>query len=114
MSDKLFYKVAQLSIGAGVMPQPIDDDVIQIIKLLIDEEQAKFAVKTFKIKTWMSFDEIRMKNEELEQENITNMFRGEADSTSLYMSGELTIEGNLQDAMAFGEVLGLMQEELQG
>jgi hypothetical protein len=41
------------------------------------------------------------------------MFRGEADSTSLYMSGELTVDGNLQDAMAFGEVLGLMQEALE-
>jgi len=35
---------------------------------------------------------------------------GEIDSTSAYMSGDLVIEGNLQDAIAYGEVLGLAQE----
>jgi hypothetical protein len=29
------------------------------------------------------------------------------------MGGDLTIDGNLQDAIAFGEVLSIMQEELE-
>jgi hypothetical protein len=41
------------------------------------------------------------------------MLSGEIDSASLYMGGDLTIEGTLQDAMAFGEVLGMMREELE-
>ena len=35
---------------------------------------------------------------------------GDIDSTSAYMSGDLVIEGNLQDAIAYGEVLGLAME----
>ena len=35
---------------------------------------------------------------------------GEIDSTSAYMSGDLVIEGNLQDAIAYGEILGLAME----
>jgi putative sterol carrier protein len=38
---------------------------------------------------------------------------GEIDSTSAYMSGDLQIEGNLQDAIAFGEVISIAGEELQ-
>ncbi|KKM16989.1 hypothetical protein LCGC14_1680260 [marine sediment metagenome] len=37
---------------------------------------------------------------------------GETDSTSAYMSGDLQIEGNLQDAIAYGEILGMAMEEL--
>jgi putative sterol carrier protein len=36
---------------------------------------------------------------------------GELDSTSAYMSGDLVIEGNLQDAIAYGEVVSLAMEE---
>ena len=36
---------------------------------------------------------------------------GELDSTSAYMSGDLVIEGNLQDAIAYGEILGMAMEE---
>ena len=38
---------------------------------------------------------------------------GELDSTSAYMSGDLKIEGNLQDAIAYGEVISIAGEELQ-
>ena len=46
-------------------------------------------------------------------ENWSGMLSGEVDATSLYMGGDLTIDGNLQDAIAFGEVLNIMQEELE-
>jgi len=36
---------------------------------------------------------------------------GELDSTSAYMSGDLVIDGNLQDAIAYGEILGIAMEE---
>lgn len=38
---------------------------------------------------------------------------GELDSTSAYMSGDLVIEGNLQDAIAYGEVLSMAMENLE-
>ncbi len=42
---------------------------------------------------------------------------GEMDATSAYMSGDLAIEGNLQDAIAYGEILEMFRdflEDLQG
>ncbi len=44
------------------------------------------------------------------QETITGMFSGAVDATAAYMSGDLVIEGNLQDAMAFGEITSLAME----
>ena len=35
---------------------------------------------------------------------------GELDSTSAYMSGDLVIDGNLQDAIAYGEILAMAME----
>lgn len=43
-------------------------------------------------------------------ETITGMFSGQVDATAAYMSGDLVIEGNLQDAMAFGEISSLAME----
>lgn len=36
---------------------------------------------------------------------------GEIDSTSAYMSGDLVVDGNLQDAIAYGEILSIAMEE---
>lgn len=44
------------------------------------------------------------------QATWTGLSAGEIDSTSAYMSGDLVIEGNLQDAIAFGEIQGLATE----
>ena len=44
-------------------------------------------------------------------ENWSGMLSGEVDATSLYMGGDLTIEGNLQDAIAFGEIQSIAMEE---
>ncbi|MFX1344715.1 MAG: SCP2 sterol-binding domain-containing protein [Promethearchaeota archaeon] len=44
------------------------------------------------------------------QATWTGLASGDIDSTSAYMSGDLVIEGNLQDAIAYGEVLNLAME----
>ncbi|MFX1303137.1 MAG: SCP2 sterol-binding domain-containing protein [Promethearchaeota archaeon] len=41
------------------------------------------------------------------------MGSGEIDATSAYMSGDLQIEGNLQDAIAYGEVNNMVGEVLR-
>ncbi len=40
------------------------------------------------------------------------MGAGEIDATSAYMSGDLQIEGNLQDAIAYGELNGMVGDAL--
>ena len=62
MSDKIFYKVARLCVKAAVMPFPVNNHVIEIIKTIINEEQARFIMKAFK-KTWISEEEILIKTQ---------------------------------------------------
>ena len=47
------------------------------------------------------------------QEIMGGMMQGDINSTSAYMAGDLKIEGNLQDSMAYGEFLGLAMEIAQ-
>ena len=42
MSEKLWYKVARTIIKAGRIPFPISDTLYELLKLLLNEEQAKF------------------------------------------------------------------------
>jgi putative sterol carrier protein len=44
------------------------------------------------------------------QEIMGGMMQGDIESISAYMAGDLTIEGNLQDAMVYGEFLSLVME----
>jgi putative sterol carrier protein len=44
---------------------------------------------------------------------MAGMMSGEVDGTAAYMSGDLVIEGNLQDVMTYGEVMRLAVEAMQ-
>jgi putative sterol carrier protein len=44
------------------------------------------------------------------QDIMGGMMQGDIDSTSAYMAGDLKIDGNLQDSMAYGEFLSLAME----
>jgi putative sterol carrier protein len=44
------------------------------------------------------------------REVMAGILSREVDATSAYMAGDLVIEGNLQDAMAFGEIASLAGE----
>ena len=44
------------------------------------------------------------------QEIMGGMMQGDINSTSAYMSGDLKIDGSLQDSMAYGEFLSLAME----
>jgi putative sterol carrier protein len=46
-------------------------------------------------------------------EVASGMMIGEVDATSAYMAGDITVEGNLQDAMAFQEILELAMEAFE-
>ena len=47
------------------------------------------------------------------QETMGGILSREVDATSAYMSGDLAIEGNLQDAMAFGEIAELARDVIE-
>ena len=46
-------------------------------------------------------------------ETMSGMMTGEVDGTSAYMSGDMQIDGNLQDVMAYGEYSSFAAETLQ-
>lgn len=48
-----------------------------------------------------------------DQETMTGILSQEIDPTSAYMGGDLQIEGNLQDAMAFGEISELARDYIE-
>jgi DNA-binding Lrp family transcriptional regulator len=48
MTEKLWYKVARTIIKAGNLPFPVSQTLIELLKLLINEEQAEFIYKVFK------------------------------------------------------------------
>ncbi len=75
-------------------------------------------------KYWIKFGEGQVEYGEGEVEDPTatmkaasptwaGMGSGEIDGTSAYMSGDLQIEGNLQDAIAYGEINGMVGDVLK-
>jgi putative sterol carrier protein len=46
-------------------------------------------------------------------ETMAGMMTGEVDGTSAYMSGDMQIDGNLQDVMAYGEYASFAAETMQ-
>ena len=87
----------------------------------IDTVCAQMEVTDIDFKYWVKFGEGAVEYGEgaaddatvtmkATQATWTGLSAGEIDSTSAYMSGDLVIEGNLQDAIAFGEIQGLATE----
>jgi len=70
MSEKLWYKVARTFIKAGRLPLPVNNTVIEILKILLTEEQATF-VLLFKDPSY-SFEEIK-KVTDLDDESLQKM-----------------------------------------
>ena len=82
----------------------------------------QFVVTDIDYKYWIKLGEgtVDYGEGEAEDPNVTmkatiatwlGLGSGELDSTSAYMSGDLAIEGNLQDAIAYGEIMAMAMEE---
>lgn len=56
MSEKLWWDAAQASINMGVIPMPVTDTLIELIKTIVDEREARFISRLSKP---MNLDEIR-------------------------------------------------------
>ncbi len=112
---KIFEVAKQLSVEFDDMKEELED---------MDQMVVQFVMNDVDYKWWIKMGEGVFEYGEGEsedpsvtlatsQKNWVDMFSGEADATSLYMAGDLAIDGNLQDAIAFGEVLSLMQDGLE-
>ena len=110
---KLFEVAKQLSTESEDMREEIEDMDSIAVQLVMNDIDFKWWVKMGEGSFEYGEGEIEFTVSLItSHENWRGMLGGEVDATSLYMGGDLSIEGNLQDAMAFGEVLGMMREEL--
>jgi ferredoxin len=70
MSEKLWYKVARVFIKAGEFPIAVTDTIIEILKIIMTEEQAKFML-LFKKRSY-NIDQIKP-NTDLDNESLHKM-----------------------------------------
>ena len=109
---KLYEFVKQLAEENEELKEELEDIDTMVVQLVVTDADYKY---------WVKIGEGNLDYGEGEGEDpgVTmsatgatwaGLSSGELESTSAYMSGDLVIEGNLQDAIAYGEVLGLAQE----
>ena len=91
------------------------EDMDIAIQMVITDADKKFWLKAHD--GTMEFGEGSVDNPSFTfsatKEVAAGMLFGEVDATSAYMAGDITVEGNLQDAMAFQEIIELALEALE-
>ena len=108
---KVFEFIKQVSTENEDLKEELEDMEIAI-QMVITDQDAKF---------WLSVKEGDLDFGKGETENPSftmsstqevgaGILMGEVDATSAYMAGDITVEGNLQDAMAFQEIIELALE----
>ncbi|MFX1323720.1 MAG: SCP2 sterol-binding domain-containing protein [Promethearchaeota archaeon] len=109
---KMYEFIKQLAAENEELQEELED---------IDTVVAQMEVTDVDFKYWVKFGEgaVDFGEGTSDESTVTmkattatwsGLSSGEIDSTSAYMSGDLVIEGNLQDAIAYGEILGLAME----
>jgi len=138
MVDKDLLKELKEKFDAG--PENAEpDDILKVYELFkqISEENddLKEAMEDMDIKVQMNITDIDKKfwvsvwecvfnygEGEIEDASFTfsttkdvgySLIYGQTDATSAYMAGDITVEGNLQDAMAFQEIIELCTEAFE-
>ena len=91
------------------------EDMDITVQMIITDKDAKFWIKA-------SGGNIEFGEGDVDSPSFTfsctmavgaGMLFGEVDATSAYMAGDITVEGNLQDAMAFQEIIELAMEAFE-
>ena len=109
---KTYEFVKQLAEENEELKEELEDIDLTVIQIVITDLDYKY---------WLKLGEGKLDYGEGEGEDPSvtmsatgatwaGMATGEIEGTSAYMAGDLQIEGNLQDAIAFGEITSLAQE----
>ncbi|MFX0104663.1 MAG: SCP2 sterol-binding domain-containing protein [Candidatus Hodarchaeota archaeon] len=108
---KMYEFIKQISVENEDLKEELEDMDIAIQLILTDADT----------KTWMTVKDGVLNYGEGDVDNPSftlssnlevgaGIMLGEVDATSAYMAGDITVEGNLQDAMAFQEIIELALE----
>ncbi|MHA1106688.1 MAG: SCP2 sterol-binding domain-containing protein [Promethearchaeota archaeon] len=113
-SLKVFELFKQIAEENEDLKEELEDMDI-VIQMIITDKEAKFWLKAHD--GTLEFGEGDVENPSFTfsatQEVGAGMLFGEVDATSAYMAGDITVEGNLQDAMAFQEIIELALEAFE-
>jgi len=113
-SLKVFELFKQIAEENEDLKEELEDMDI-VIQMIITDKTAKFWLKAHD--GTLEFGEGDVENPSFTfsatQEVGAGMLFGEVDATSAYMAGDITVEGNLQDAMAFQEIIELALEAFE-
>ena len=110
---KLFEFAKQLADESEDLKEELEDIDTIVVQLVVTDIDYKYWVK-------MGDGAVDYGEGEGDDPSVTmsaagatwaGISSGEIDSTSAYMSGDLVIDGNLQDAIAFGEIQSIAMEE---
>ena len=110
---KVFAFIKDVSTSNEDLKEELEDMDIAIQMVITDADK----------KFWLSVKEgnLDFGDGEVENPSFTmssnlevgaGILMGEVDATSAYMAGDITVEGNLQDAMAFQEIIELAKKDL--
>ncbi|MGQ4875265.1 MAG: SCP2 sterol-binding domain-containing protein [Promethearchaeia archaeon] len=111
---KIFEFFKQIAEENEDIKEELEDMDITVQQIITDKD-AKFWIKA-------KDGKIEYGEGEVENPSFTfscsmqvgaGMLYGEVDATSAYMAGDITVEGNLQDAMAFQEIIELAMEAFE-
>ena len=72
MSEQKYKKAAQVIVKAGLLPFPINETLLEILKLLIDEEELDFII-AFKRKRSQTIEELKKSSKMSEDEILKNV-----------------------------------------
>jgi putative sterol carrier protein len=112
-SLKMYEFVKQISEESEDLKEELEDIDLMTVQLVVTDANYKYWVKLGEGKVDYGEGEADDASVTMSAAGGTwaGLSSGEIDSTSAYMSGDLVIEGNLQDAIAYGEILSIAMEE---
>jgi ferredoxin len=73
MSDDLYKKAGNIIIKAGMLPFPVTDTLMEILRILYTPEEAEFIIKAFRRKTSQTIEELKKYSKMEEDEDILNI-----------------------------------------
>ncbi|MBY9002463.1 MAG: 4Fe-4S binding protein [Candidatus Lokiarchaeota archaeon] len=85
MSDELYNKAGNIIIKAGMLPFPVTDTLIELLKILYTEEELEFIIKTFKRKKSQTVDELE-KSSKMGKEDIIGIIEPLTDKGAVFKS----------------------------
>ena len=85
MSEELYKKAGNIIIKAGMLPFPVTDTLIELLKILYTEEELDLIIKAFKKKKSQTIEEL-VKSSKMDKEEIIRIIEPLTDKGAVFKS----------------------------